>query len=167
MQEFIDLLKLIAVEIVPSVVLIFVLSAILFAPIILLSLKTRKLVRHYRPLWYLQTALFVIIIFGLKSIVVAYLPLDRDGLELVEKVMQTVLWLFGAFIINQILDLFVWEGAFLRKYKTPPPGLLSGLISVGLYLVAIYGVMTFVFDRPMTGLIVSSGIVAGVLGLAM
>ena len=167
MLELIDLIKSMVGEVVPGLFGIVAVSLAVFAALVVLPIRTRAFVRQVKWFWYVQSAFLLFVVFGLKAIVLTYVAVDSGGREWVDQVGQSILWLLGAFLTNQALGLFYWEGAFYRKYKTSPPGLLTGLVAGGLYLIAVYGVMTFVFERPMTGLIVSSGIVAGVLGLAM
>ena len=167
MLETIDLIKSITYEIIPGIVSVFIISFIVFLLILFISFKTKGIIRCVKWLWYVQAAVILTAVLGAKSIALSAVPLDAASQDLIDKTSQTLLWLLCAFLLNQALELFVWEGTFLRKYKTTPPGLLVGLVSGGVYLVAAYGILTFTFERPMTGLIVSSGIVAGVLGLAM
>ena len=167
MMELVEFLKVFAGEIIPGVFGVVAVSLAVFAVLVYLPLKARHIIRQVKWLWYVQAVVLVLVVFSLESAVLTTVDLDGVGRESVEQVGQTVLWLVGAFLANQALGLFVWEGVFYRKYKSAPPGLLTGLIAAGLYVFALYGVMTFVFERHMTGFIVSSGIVAGVLGLAM
>ena len=167
MLELIDFTKSMVGEAIPGLFGVVAASLGIFAGIVVLPIRTRNIVRRVKWLWYVQSAFLLIVVLGLKAFILSYLTSDAGSREFVEQVGQAVLWLLGAFLANQALGLFVWEGGFQRKYKTLAPGLLTGLVAGGLYLFAMYGVMTFVFERPMTGFIVSSGIVAGVLGLAM
>ncbi len=167
MMEFLEFLRMFAGEIIPGIFGVALVSLVVFAALIYLPVKAANIVRQVKWLWYVQAAALVLVVFGLKSVFLSFVEVEGTGRESVEQVGQTVLWLVGAFLANQALGLFVWEGVFYRKYKSAPPALLTGLIAGGFYVFALYGVMTFVFERPMTGFIVSSGIVAGVLGLAM
>ena len=166
-MEFLDFIKTFAEDVVPGIFGIAVVSLVIFGVIVILPIKTWNIVKQVKWLWYIQSALLLIVVLGAKSIILSALPLEDAGRETVEQVAQSVTWLLGAFLAGQALTLFVWEGVFRRKYQTAPPGLLTGLATAALYVAALYGIMTFVFERPMTGFIVSSGIVAGVLGLAM
>ena len=167
MEKLFAFVKTIVIEMLPEIISVLIISAVGLLIFLVISYQTKDLIRKFRPIWYLQSALLFSVVIAAKSIAYSSFGLDAGGLDLVDKASQTLLWLLGTFVANQALHLFVWEGVFLRKYKSTPPALLMGLATAFLYLVAIYGIMTFIFERPMTGLIVSSGILAGVLGLAM
>jgi len=77
------------------------------------------------------------------------------------------LWLVAAFLGVQALDIFIWRDLFRKKFDVDPPALLSGMTAVALYLLALFAILAFVFNLPMTGLVVSSGVVMGIIGLAM
>ena len=160
-------IKTVVLEILPEVVSVLIISAPIFLIFIIISYRTKDLIKKFRLIWYIQSVLLFLSIISVKSIAYTFFGLNAEGLELVDKTSQTLLWLLGTLVANQALHLFVWEGVFLRKYKSSPPAILMGLATAFLYLIALYGIMTIIFARPMTGLIVSSGIVAGVLGLAM
>ena len=167
MIEILDFIKSLGLEVRPGLLGTLAMSLGLFAIVVVLPFKTHAFVRKVKWLYYFQAATLVTAVVVVKSFILTSVPADIAARETIEQVGNSVLWLLGAFLINQALGLFFWEGSFFRKNGTAPPGILTGLVGVGLFVFAIYGIMTFVFDRPMTGFIVSSSIVAGVLGLAM
>ena len=73
--------------------------------------------------------------------------------------------LLGAHLLNRAITLFIWEGLLSRKSQAVPR-IVWNVINVFVYVAAVYIILSYIFNQPMTGLIVSSGIVVGVLGLS-
>ena len=96
--------------------------------------------------------------------------IDTGSVNIASVATQTpdvLMWLVCALLMHQAMVLFVWDGIYSKKQKAPPPTLIVGLISSSFFLFACYGIITFIFHQPITGLVVSSSIVAAVIGLAM
>ncbi|HMB20254.1 MAG TPA: mechanosensitive ion channel family protein, partial [Spirochaetota bacterium] len=122
-----------------------------------------------RFFWLIQIVLLPLFVLSLEALVFNWLGpiLDDRIANMITRGRTVLLWLIFARIIVQAVDLFVWKGMVKRRTGMDVPNILQNLVRIGVYLLAIYGIMTFVFDRPVTGLLVSSGIIAGVIGLSM
>ena len=115
---------------------------------------------------------------GLFLISAAPLLWDRELINLL-KVMgpgitlgfrytaAVLLWLSGAWFISRVLDVLLWDIAFVNRLGTPPPQLLKVMTRVVIAIITLTGVMSGVFDLPVTGLWATSGAVGLVLGLAL
>ena len=77
--------------------------------------------------------------------------LERSG--------NTLLFIVIAYLLAEGLDLFVWKGLFRKKFGHATPGILIGVSSFLIYLAAAYIIAAAVFDLPITGAVISSGIV--------
>jgi small-conductance mechanosensitive channel/CRP-like cAMP-binding protein len=157
-------LKLLSTDVFPEMVIVLSIAGPVFLLFLYFTHKTRDLVRKVRFTWYFQVLLIFLITLSIKPI---FLSIGIINKVLVGKASLTLFLFTSAHVLNHAIILFLWEGAFVRKYEKSPPGILVGLLSVSLYLIAIYFVMSLVFNQPMTGLLVSSSIMAGVIGLAM
>jgi len=63
------------------------------------------------------------------------------------------------------MRVFVWQGIFERRALVVPR-IVWNILDVLAYVAAGYVILAFVYEQPMTGFIVSSGVVVGVVGLA-
>lgn len=122
-----------------------------------------------RFFWLIQIVLLPLFVLSLEALVFNWLGpvLDDRITGFITRIRTVLLWLIFARIIVQAVDLFIWKGVVKRRTGMDVPNILHNLVRIAVYLLAIYGIMTFVFDRPVTGLLVSSGIIAGVIGLSM
>ena len=75
-------------------------------------------------------------------------------------------WIALAYTINAILDRFIWEGKLTDDGLRRVPKLLTDLISLLVYAVAIMIVMHYVYEEPITAILASSGAIAFIVGLA-
>lgn len=167
MDELLDYLRSLVVDFAPTLFIVLIIAAAFFLPLAWVNLRLLQLARKARWIFHILALLSLLYALAVEYIILALLPLTGAGNLLAEQVGQTLLWLTAAFLAQQGLLLFFWEGRFPRRHGTPPPGLLVWLTGGALWLAAAYAIMTFVFAQPMTGFIVSSGIVIGVVGLAM
>ena len=81
--------------------------------------------------------------------------------------LETFLWLAIAWFIVRCLDVFIWEGLFLRRRKTPVSKLLKDLVAFIIFVIALAGILGVVFELPLTGILATSGAVGIVIGLAL
>ena len=152
--------------------------AILVVIVFLILLGTRQQIgghfglnRYPKLVWMIELIGFPILIVSvvalLRSMFANYLP-GTVSADTFDKITATLLWLAGGWLLNRALELFFWEGAFRQLFDNEQaPRLLRGVVAVSIFLLTLYGVATFVFERQTTGLLISTGIIAGVLGLAM
>ncbi len=72
-----------------------------------------------------------------------------------------------AILVVEGIDLFVWKGLFRNRFGESTPGVLVGVPAFLIYLSAAYLIAAAVFDIPITGAVISSGILLGVIGLSL
>jgi len=77
-----------------------------------------------------------------------------------------ILWISAGSLTVNAIKVFIWD-SISRKTGNQVPQILINFISGIIYILTIYFIMTFVFELKVTGLVVSSGIIAGVIGLSM
>jgi branched-chain amino acid transport system substrate-binding protein len=90
----------------------------------------------------------------------------RSELALFQRAFDVLWWLLPAFLITVAFERFVWKPAAVRS-GTPVPTLLRWSVASVCYSLALFGVIAFVFDYRLTGLLATSGVVAMVVGLAV
>ncbi|MDA0655919.1 MAG: mechanosensitive ion channel family protein [Proteobacteria bacterium] len=68
-----------------------------------------------------------------------------------------VIWAFVAVGINRFLQVFLWEGYYLRQAGSTVPKLLGDLIGLFVWIAAIFCALTFVYGFEISGLVTTSG----------
>lgn len=81
--------------------------------------------------------------------------------------LLSLLILTVAWLINRYLHSYFWSEHFEKRYGTPAPKILPNIVTVVLFLLAFYVILTAVFHRSISGLLVSTGVLVGVIGLAL
>ncbi|HEY0526332.1 MAG TPA: mechanosensitive ion channel family protein [Stellaceae bacterium] len=95
----------------------------------------------------------------------AFAPgLSDRGEEIAGKVIASLVWLSLAFTANAALKRFVWYGALVRDGRPSVPDILVDLASLGVYAAALLAISSLVFDRDITAIAATSGVVALVIG---
>ncbi len=95
------------------------------------------------------------------------LPAGGLGTEALRVLSQSAVLLASAMVVMRLLHLLVWQGVILRRTGSQAPRLLTDLVD-GLILVsAVVIIIAFVLDKPVTGLIATSGVAVAVIGFAL
>ena len=85
---------------------------------------------------------------------------------LVQHVFNSLWWLACASFINTALFYFIWI-PLEKKVGKPVPDIAKYFIVCIVYLFAFFGIVGFVFNYPLTGLLASSGLAAMIIGLSL
>jgi small-conductance mechanosensitive channel len=79
--------------------------------------------------------------------------------------------MLGTLFLIALINRFVWEFYFQEKRGTPIPKFMTEVIGLGLFLIALLSVLTYIFDQRipglLPGLLTGSGILAVIIGFAM
>jgi branched-chain amino acid transport system substrate-binding protein len=119
--------------------------------------------------WLLRTMLTPMLPVALGALAIRYFDIPVGGPQAANILdfVRVGLWLVVAWAAVRAINLFVWDRVFHRRAGIEVPRLLPTLTAISVYVFALYGIVAFVFHRPVLGLAVSSGVVVGVVGLAM
>ena len=122
-----------------------------------------------RLLWAMFLVILPLSIFALIHIAGVNLDLasSPDHLPRIQRAGDTMLAIVIAVLIVEGLDLLIWRGLARRKFGHAVPSILVGFTSFLVYLATGYIIAAQIFDVPVTGALVSSGILIGVIGLSM
>lgn len=118
--------------------------------------------------WILQAIFAVLLLAAAEPVVGAWLK-DLTGSyqqTRVSRAFSVLWWLVPAFLINVAIDRFVW-GAVEARSGNPAPSILRYFIAFLIYVFAIFGIIAFVYDYRLTGLLATSGVLAMIFGLAV
>jgi len=83
------------------------------------------------------------------------------------RVIWSLLAMVVAWLLARMLRRFVWKRAFVRRYGREAPRILQHLVSLIIFVTAIAVILIGIFDRSAGGFLVSTGVVVGVVGLAL
>ncbi|MEO1747856.1 MAG: mechanosensitive ion channel family protein [Pseudomonadota bacterium] len=83
------------------------------------------------------------------------------------QVLQSVTWFAGAFLAISLIELFFWRGVAARLARHPVPALLKNTVALIVLVIAAACIMSFVFNRDVTAIWATSGVVGLVLGFAL
>jgi potassium efflux system protein len=121
-----------------------------------------------RSRWFLQAFFALLLLAAAEPLVGGWLK-DLTGSyqqARVSRAFAMLWWLVPAFLINLAIDRFLW-GAIEARSGHPAPSILRYFIAFLIYVFAIFGVIAFVYDYKLTGLLATSGVLAMILGLAV
>jgi len=113
-----------------------------------------------------RIALLILLTFVLlRANIVPYQPLQSAGepiQDVVHAVLKIAWWLWAAWFLVGILH------AFLIVERSPHGGrLVQDLLAGAVYLAALFAIVGYVFDVSIQGMLVTSGVMAIILGLAL
>lgn len=77
------------------------------------------------------------------------------------------LWASGAFLATRLVRLVVLGADHGLSRKRRVPRLIVDLIAVVIWLAALFGVIKFVFDQPVSGLLATSGVAIAIIGFSL
>ncbi len=81
--------------------------------------------------------------------------------------VQAALIFAIASLLNRYLNQFVWIHRFRQMRGHEAPRILRNLVAVLIYLLAVGATAVFVFERTAGGVLVSTGVVVGIVGFAL
>jgi len=127
--------------------------------------------RNSRRMWFVEVLAAPLVVLTAATLISAALEVISPALspelsqDRVSPLFSVPLILIGARLFNRAIRLFIWQGV-LAKMAAVVPRIVWNVLDFLVYVIALYAILSLVFDQPMTGFIVSSGVVIGVLGLS-
>lgn len=125
-------------------------------------------VRYPLTFWWVDLAaipLAVVLAGEFLSRLAARTELTRGG-DALDVLTVAGLHLAGVWLVARGIELVVWRGFFTERTGRSAPALLKGL-TYTLLLVAALALFLWWVDYPVTGFLVSTGVLAGILGFAL
>ncbi|MDM8558581.1 ABC transporter substrate-binding protein [Candidatus Parabeggiatoa sp. HSG14] len=151
-----------------SVKMIWFLST--FVAIILLIMSQSAFFQRFFTLIYIFEiiSIFFVLLSSetilLNWLMTPYTP--ASYFETTIMVFNSLWWLIGAILVHIAIIHFLWN-PIEKKTGNPIPRLIRRFWFIIIYLLAIFGIIGFVFDRPLTSLLATSGVLAMIIGLAV
>ncbi len=85
--------------------------------------------------------------------------------NILDSFFQTLLWFSGAWFINRLIKVFIWER--LTTSTITIPKLLKDLVTTIIFFIALIFIISVVFEQPVTGIWATSGVIGIILGFAI
>lgn len=95
------------------------------------------------------------------------IPLSETLRSVLPLISGTMLWLSGAWLAGRVLFFGVLNPMIRSRTGVEAPGILGNFIHAALMICTIPLIIKFVFERPIGGLVASSGLVTLIIGLAI
>ena len=125
--------------------------------------------KYLRFLWAYLAFSLVASLFFINDIIKIFHPENTEQyiprwLDISEGVF---LWLIPGLIIAKLIDKFFWAGIITDILTHPPPAILRYATYAVIVFSLVVAIVTNVFQSSMTGLLATSGLLAGIVGFAM
>ncbi|MGK7893823.1 MAG: ABC transporter substrate-binding protein [Xenococcus sp. (in: cyanobacteria)] len=146
---------------------LFALAAIL---IFYLIIQKRHRRYHVSPhlLWFLKTTASLTLLLSTEIIFIKSFEqtIPTKYLELIILLFDALWWIVPAYLLGEALEFFLWQ-PIEQKTGKPIPTLVNRMVITVIYLLTFYCVVAYVFNRPLTSLLATSGLALTIIGLAI
>ena len=85
-------------------------------------------------------------------------------LTIIPYVLGTVLWMAGAYALDRVINVLVWD-QLNKRFRVP--SLQRNMVSILIYGLAVTGIVGVVFDYSVSGFLTAGGALGIVIGLAL
>ncbi|MFZ4503193.1 MAG: ABC transporter substrate-binding protein [Methylovulum sp.] len=92
--------------------------------------------------------------------------LSNHSIDLIVMVYDALWWMVPATLIVLALNLFLWP-PMEKKSQRKIPGVIKNFTSGIIYILFFFCIVAFVFNKPLSSLLATSGLFAMILGLAV
>jgi small-conductance mechanosensitive channel len=122
------------------------------------------MLRLWPPLFLLFLSIYL---FSSASVIHSALGADLSSLTYFEQAGGIFVWLSAAWLFNRLVTLIFWQGIVGHALGRNPPRLIIQLGGVIVFLLAISGIVRFVFGESITAIWAASGAIGIVVGFAL
>ncbi|TFH23647.1 MAG: mechanosensitive ion channel [Myxococcales bacterium] len=152
-------------DLVPAAALPLLFTFSLLASLALMAVSKT---RHPKLGWAVQSVVAVVMLAAAEPVVGNWILANWGAYYTRElpRLFGALWWLLPAVLLNLAVARFVWAPAEGRS-GFPVPSVLRYSVAVVIYVLAFFGVIAFVYDYRLTGLLATSGVLAMVFGLAV
>ncbi|MGK5093076.1 ABC transporter substrate-binding protein [Deltaproteobacteria bacterium TL4] len=135
---------------------------------LLLAQKKPAIDAISRKIWLLNIVLISLMLFAAEIGLAKTLSknmADFDSSRLI-MIFDILWWIVPAFFINQFVEHFLWV-PLEKRTALKVPSVVRNSTKFIIYLLAIFGVIAFVFNQQLTSVLASSGLLVMIIGLAI
>ena len=146
---------------------------VLFLSLLLLSifaLMTKYLSSNtFKTYIWFVYAIFALLVVLSSEIVLFDWLVDKTSnynLRLIIMIFDVLWWIIPAYLLNLAAERFLWTPLEERSGRSIPKNARRFVAAV-IYILAVFGIVAFVFNQKLTSLLATSGMFAMIVGLAI
>lgn len=146
---------------------LLVLSSIIIVLLTIL-IRGQKFRRSTKLLWILRVLSAFLMLFASEAVLIEWLAeqTSTSMLEVIIKLFNGLWWVILAVLINRAAESFIWTPLEERTGRLIP-NIVRRFVSFLVYLMAFFAIIAFVYERALTSLLATSGVIAMIIGLAI
>ena len=147
----------------------YVLAFSFLIMLLLFVFRRKRLVRSLPGLvWVLQLFCTLFMLLSAEVVTVESLleELSTQDVELIILCFDVLWWAIPAYFLCAAINRFIWS-PLEKATGQPVPMIARRMLSFLIYTLGFFGIVAFVFDQKITGLLATSGVVAMIIGLAI
>jgi len=143
--------------------------------LIFVSYKKNINIQQLKYLWFLQ-GLFAVLLLISSEVVAGEIVagrywwftirIDKNEVQIILTIFQMLWWIIPAILLSVATERFLWM-SLEEKTGRSIPNLMRFSVSAIIYILALFGIIAFVFERPITSLLATGGLFAGIVGFAV
>jgi len=145
----------------------FVFSGVMTLLLIFVSYQDNKASR-LKYLWFFQIIFTFLLLITTELFVMHWIieHFRTVPIETIITVFKVLWWLISAILLKMAVERFFWL-PLEEKTERTVPNLMRFLTALLIYTLTLFAIMAFVFERPITSLLATSGVLAMIIGLAI
>lgn len=147
-------------------VILFVSMAAL---IVLAAVQNSWFAGHKKWLWALQSVFWLLFIPSGKYSLTHWLNglgVEKHFLDIAAAVFKVMWWIIPAYLVNTAVKRFLWTRLEDTTGRNVPK-VMRHFVAFLIYTLAAFGIVAFVLNQKVTGLLAASGVLVMVIGLAI
>ncbi|WP_372370196.1 cyclic nucleotide-binding domain-containing protein [Candidatus Uabimicrobium sp. HlEnr_7] len=123
--------------------------------------------RLKKQIWLIDLICLPALVSMIDVFVYNFFGAETQAYYTTNNVSNSLLWLVFAWLFCRGLETFIWTTLFKKLTGEECPRLLTGFFAAIVYFATFYIILTVVYKKALTSLLIPTGIIAGVLGLAL
>ncbi|MGB0695971.1 MAG: ABC transporter substrate-binding protein [Rhodospirillaceae bacterium] len=147
----------------------FLISGIALALTMVFGARHMRTPHVMRLLWFPQFFLVLVMMVCAEEVVVDWMtnrhyPVPQVAMA--TTIFHVLWWAVPAKMLTIAMERFIWTNLEQRTGREVP-NVVRKFFSIIVYILALMGILAFVFDQKITSLLATSGVLAMIIGLAI
>jgi len=118
--------------------------------------------------WFVYAFFALMVVLSSEIVLFDWLvdKTSSHNLRLIIMIFDVLWWIIPAYLLNLAAERFLWTPLEERSGRSIPKNARRFVAAV-IYILAIFGIVAFVFNQKLTSLLATSGMFAMIVGLAI
>ena len=155
-------------RIFPSTVASYLLILSIIGILLLVFTKQFNKIKPTPYFWLLSILLTFLLLLSSEIVLINKLA-NKINLYYIKQLIiffDILWWIVPVFFINKLITYFVWF-PLEKQSNRSIPNIIRIFVTIILYLLALFGIIAFVYDQTLTSLLATSGLITMIIGLAI